>query len=85
MQVLPARPGYVQGSKGQPPHQEASGAARVEEAMYVICPRYNGAKTNYSVGHYLARDWVELVYCSNLDDAMEWAARLNATLKGYSE
>lgn len=53
--------------------------------MYVICPRYNGAKTNYSVGHYLASDWVELAYCSNLDDAMEWAARLNATLKGYFE
>lgn len=52
--------------------------------MYVICPRYNGGKINYSVGHYLAPDWVELVYCHDLDDAMEWATRLNATLKGNS-
>lgn len=52
--------------------------------MYVICPRYNGTKTNYSVGHYLAPDWVEVVYCSNLDEAMNWATTLNRTLKGNS-
>jgi len=84
LQVLHVWRGYVQGSKGQPSPQEASGKARVEEAMYVICPRYNGGKINYSVGHYLAHDWVELVYCHDLDDAMEWATRLNATLKGNS-
>jgi len=84
--VLHVWRGYVQGSKGQPSPQEASGEARVEEAMYLIRNVYEYSQWSYTIGTWEPDGtWNEIRKYVHFKDAMELAASLNATLKGYSE
>lgn len=54
--------------------------------MYLIRSRWNVKKWDYTVGTWEPdKNWNEIASTNELEEAMEIASTLNATLKGYSE
>ena len=54
--------------------------------MYLIRSRWNAHEWDYTVGTWEPdKNWNEIAFVSDLEEAMKIATSLNATLKGYSE